>query len=361
MCAFSRNETSDLCHEGNQGSLSQQGRLTGHVRSGNDDNLLFFCVQIYVVGNILFAQGELLFNDRMPSLTDIQYIIVGHYRTDIPVGFGYTGKRQKAVQPGNLGSIDLDRRNKFGQCHDQFIIKPCFQNQNFVFCSEDLFFIFFQLLSDIAFCIYQSLLAYPFSRNLVFMRIADFNVIAEYIIICNFQAGNTSLFNFALLNLQQIIFTRIGNSSQFVKFFVDSVRNDSSFIDQQGRIILYLTGYLVTDGYTEVQLFSDSSQAFVFGIQAGILDRFDSLKGNFQLYDFAWRDSSYCRFGNNTFQVADQMKFLFNKILEIRLPEEIFHHVQPLIDGLHIFQREYDPAFQQSCSHGTDGMVDDIQ
>ena len=61
--------------------------------------------------------------------------------------------------------------------------------------------------------------------------------------------------------------------AQFVQLLIDSVGNHSSFVDQQRRIIVYFLGNLVADRSAEVQLFSYFSQAFVVGIQTGILDR----------------------------------------------------------------------------------------
>ena len=55
------------------------------------------------------------------------------------------------------------------------------------------------------------------------------------------------------------------------------------------------------------------------------------------------------------------MQFFGNKILEIRLSEEILHYIEALVHRLHILQREKQPAFQQTRTHRTDGMVNYIQ
>ena len=122
MGTLGRYETTDLCHEGNQGCLAEQGRLTGHVRSRNDDNLLLFRVEIHIVGNVFFSRRKLFFNHRMASLTDIEYIVIHHIRANVLIGTGHVGKRQQTVQPGYLCGIDLDGRDKFGQVSDQFVI-----------------------------------------------------------------------------------------------------------------------------------------------------------------------------------------------------------------------------------------------
>ena len=55
------------------------------------------------------------------------------------------------------------------------------------------------------------------------------------------------------------------------------------------------------------------------------------------------------------------MQLLLDQLFKIRLAEEVFHHIQSVVDRLLIFQRENHPAFQQAGSHRTDGPVDHIQ
>ena len=51
------------------------------------------------------------------------------------------------------------------------------------------------------------------------------------------------------------------------------------------------------------------------------------------------------------------MKLLLNKILEIRLTEEVFHHIQTLVDRFLVLQRENHPSLQQTGTHRADGLV----
>ena len=102
-------------------------------------------------------------------------------------------------------------------------------------------------------------------------------------------------------------------------------------------------------------------QTSVIGIHTGFLNRFDSLQGHFQSDYLAGRNTSYGYFGDNAFQVAYQVQLLFNHSLELRLPEEILHHVQPSVNGLHILQGEYHPTLQQAGPHRADCFIYHIQ
>ena len=81
----SRHETTHLRHQHDQRCLSQEGRLTRHVRTGKDDHLLGIIVKIDVVRNELLARLHHRLDDRMTSLPDIDYLAVVHLRTAISV------------------------------------------------------------------------------------------------------------------------------------------------------------------------------------------------------------------------------------------------------------------------------------
>src|SRR3712207_4155315 len=54
------------------------------------------------------------------------------------------------------------------------------------------------------------------------------------------------------------------------------------------------------------------------------------------------------------------MQLLFNKLLEVGLPEEVFHHIQAVVDRTLVFQRKHHPTLEQTGSHRTDCTVDHI-
>ena len=122
MGTLRRNKRTDLRQQRNQCRLTQERRLTRHVRTGNDDNLLRSTIQHHVIGNILLTNRKLLFNHRVTSLTDIQYIIVLNNRTDIIILTCHISERQQTVQTGNLIRINLYLRNKLRQCLHQISI-----------------------------------------------------------------------------------------------------------------------------------------------------------------------------------------------------------------------------------------------
>ena len=206
MCTLCGYETAYLRQQRYQCRLPQQCRLTRHVRTSDDNNLLRTAVQHHIVGYVLLSYRQLFLNHRMASLTNIQHIIIFNDRADIAVLTRYVGKRKQTVQTSNLGCIDLNVRYELVQGLHQFRIELSLQYQYFVFGSQYFLFILLELLGDISFRICQGLLAYPLLRHFIFMRISHLDVITEYIVVTDLQAGDFRQFTLPLLYLQQVIF-----------------------------------------------------------------------------------------------------------------------------------------------------------
>ena len=112
MRTLSRYEATDLCQQRYQSRLPQQCRLTSHIRTGNDNDLLRTAIQHHIIGNIFFPYRKLLLNNRMASLANIQYIVIFNNRTYIVILTRHIGKGKQAVQTCYLVCIDLDGRDK---------------------------------------------------------------------------------------------------------------------------------------------------------------------------------------------------------------------------------------------------------
>ena len=68
VCRLGGHERAYLGHHGYQGGLPQKGGLTGHVRAGEDDNLLLLAVEVQVVGHVLLPGGHHPLDDRVAAL-----------------------------------------------------------------------------------------------------------------------------------------------------------------------------------------------------------------------------------------------------------------------------------------------------
>ena len=55
------------------------------------------------------------------------------------------------------------------------------------------------------------------------------------------------------------------------------------------------------------------------------------------------------------------MQGIVEQFAEVGMAEEVLHNIQSLIDGAYLLEWEYYPALEQTGTHGTDGLVDDIE
>ena len=108
---FDRHKTSDLSHQGNECGLSEQSRFSRHIGTCNNDDLLRFPVEKYIVCHIAFANRQLFFYHRMASLPDINYIAVVDFGADIFIFRRYFGERQQAIELRYQIGIKLNSSN----------------------------------------------------------------------------------------------------------------------------------------------------------------------------------------------------------------------------------------------------------
>ena len=194
---------------------------------------------------------------------------------------------------GHHVSINLDLGNELLKSQYQVVEELLFEGENLVLSTQNLLLILLQLLRDITFCLGQRLLANPLLGHLFLIGVAHLQIVAKHIVIAYLQRGDACLLGFALLNLEQIVLTRIGNMAQLVEFCIHPIANHSTLGYQLRRIVLYLALYPVANRLAEVQLLPYPFQRFIVGIETSCLDGLQGLQGHLQLYHLTRRYSAY--------------------------------------------------------------------
>ena len=167
----------------------------------------------------------------------------------------------------NGGDIRLHIRH-------QIVEQPCFQRQDFFFGAKDFLFVFLQFLRDIALRLCQRLLTYPLCRHLVLERVPHFQIVAEHVVIADFQRRNTRLLHLALLYFQQIVLTGIGNLAQFVEFRIHAMTNHAALVQQLGCITLHLALNTRSHFFADIHLLSYPSERIILRMFAGCFHGF---------------------------------------------------------------------------------------
>ena len=183
MRLVSRHEAARLCHEGDEGRLPEQSRLSRHVRARDNDYLLLLCVETNVVGHIAFAHRQLCFDHGVSALYNVEGVVVGHLGAHIVVLGGRLSKGHEAVESGRDVGIDLYLWDILLHGRNELVEEACFENENFLVGTHNLLFIFFQLLRDVSLRVGQRLLAHPLGGHLVFIRVAHLKIIAKHVVV----------------------------------------------------------------------------------------------------------------------------------------------------------------------------------
>ena len=359
--ALCGHEAAYLGQQYDEGRLAQQRRFTGHIRSGDDDNLLFLVVQVDVVGHIPLPYRQLFLDDRMASLPDIQLVGRVDDRPHVVVFLGALGKRQQTVELCHEAGVQLNGLDILLHCLHQFGEEARLQRQYFLLGAKDFLLIFLQFLSDIALGLCQSLLANPVLRHLVLIGVAHLEIIAEHVVIAYLQRGDACLLGLALLDAQQVVLTVLRDVAQVVELGVISVANHMSFVHQLRRVVHDLVLNALTQVVAEAQPLPYSVQYRIVGTHARRLHASQTLQGHLQLHHLAGRHPSDGHFRHDALEVAHALQLTIYQLFEFWLAEEILHHVEAFVDGFLVFQGEHHPSAQQSSAHRRYGLVDDVE
>ena len=158
-------------------------------------------VEQYIIRYIAFSRRHLSLYHRVSALFDVYDERVVYLRTDIPMLPCCLCEREHAVEMGNHVGISLYLWYKSLGCQYQFSEEPFLGGEYLLISTQYLLFIFFQLLSDISFCLGQRLLSYPLGRHLILVCVPDLEIVAKNIIISYLQTTDTRLCHLTFLYL----------------------------------------------------------------------------------------------------------------------------------------------------------------
>ena len=193
------------------------------------------------------------------------------------------------------------------------------------------------------------------------MGVGHFDIVAEHVVIADFQACDACCFHFPALYFQQVVFTLVGDFPQLVKFGVDTGLYHIATVELVGGFVDDFGSDAVAHQRAWVELFADCFKRGGFGLFKGCLYRFDGGQGVAHLHHLAWGNPACRHFCYQTFEVAYAFELFAQVFAVVGVFEEIFKGVEAGIDFLWVFERECDPPPQHPCPHRADGAVDNIE
>ena len=173
---------SHLSHQDDQRRLTQERRLTGHVRTRKDDYLLLFIIKINVIRNEFLSGLHHGLDDRMTTLLYVDDLAVVHLRTAVIVGQRQVCKSAEHVQSCKDAAVLLDQGNVCLDPGYKLCIYLNLKGIDTFLGPKDLLLIFLQFLGYITLGIDKGLLSDPLFRNTVLVGVADLEIISEYVV-----------------------------------------------------------------------------------------------------------------------------------------------------------------------------------
>ena len=173
----------------------------------------------------------------MPPVADLQHPFIGNDRTTVAVQARGFGERRQHVQLRQRGGGLLDfwqlAEHILAHALEQFV----FQLHAAFLRAEDFAFHLLQFRRDVAFAVGDGLLADVMRRDLVEIRLRDFDVIAENGIEPDFQRRDAGAPDFVRLQFRNPVLAAALGRAEFVERGIEAVADHAAFLDRQRRVI----------------------------------------------------------------------------------------------------------------------------
>ena len=181
--AGGRNEGADLSHQHDQRGLAQQRRLSGHVGAREYDYLVALAVHADVVGHVFLAGGHQGLDHGMAAGPYVESRgLVDHRPAVVPVG-RLLRESLEHVEARDYAAVLLNVAYGFLYVLYQLRVQAAFGLVDGGFGAEYLLLVFLEFGGYVALGVHEGLLAYPLGRDPVAGAVADFDVVAEDVVV----------------------------------------------------------------------------------------------------------------------------------------------------------------------------------
>ena len=234
---------------------------------------------------------------------------------------------------------------------DEGGVEPGLDLVDAAFGRDDLLLVFLEFLGDVAFGAHEGLFADPLRRDFVPEGVADLDIVAENVVVSDFERGDSGAFGLPLLHLQEIILPAAGQAAELVQLFVHPLRDDRALADLGGR--LRIQG--VHDFLQDLLAAHESLHEPVHGVaalaHAVILERLHLCEAAAQLQDLPREGLAVGDPPEDAVQVAELPEFFLHGGEGIRPVHEELHDVVPQVQFLPVQDGHRQPAPEHPRAH----------
>ena len=231
-----RDEGAHLGHQHDEGHLAHVGGLARHVGAGDDGDAVFRRAHEGVVGDEE-GVGEHLLYHRVAAAVDLDDPGLVHLRAAVAVPDSDFREGAEGVQLRHGGGAGLDAGGLGGHLLAELGEELILQGGGPVGGGEDGVLQFLQLLGDVALAVHQGLLADVVRRDLLPEGVGDLDVVAEDLVVPDFQGADAGLLLLPLLQLREEALAAGEDVPELVQLGVVAVPDEAPLPDGEGRLV----------------------------------------------------------------------------------------------------------------------------
>ena len=305
------NERAHLRHDGEDGDLTHVGRLTGHIRPRDDQDLLIPMIQLRIIRDEhVSLQGML--DHRMTAVFDgnIPILRANDRRTDVAVLDRCPRKACEAVHRCERARRLLHIRDLRTDFRLHRLIDLKLELLCFFFGRERLRLEFLQFRRDIALRIHERLLSHIVRRDRELIRIGDLKIVSEDIIEADLEL-DARLFLFLLFQLLDVLLAVLRQRAHFIQLGGEAFADVLAVLDVARPVLIHRTVQKVKDRAMRRELAVQLLQKHRACAGEELLHLRHHAKRRFEREQVFGRSRIRLDAGKNTLEVKDAGKHLF--------------------------------------------------
>src|SRR5690554_180598 len=183
----------NMCHDHNECILSEIGRFSCHVRSGDETEPFSFTPHGKAIRD-KFTFCEVLFNHWVPPAGDIKGVLVDQFRSAVSIEIGALRKRLKAIDGGEELSQIHECQMLCCSVSKQFVVEGTLQRVCPFSTRHDFRLELNKAIGCITLCIHQCLLSVEPVGNLTPVSLGNLKVVAYDSVVCKLDGWDVRLF-----------------------------------------------------------------------------------------------------------------------------------------------------------------------
>ena len=359
-----RHPASQMGEQRDEGDLTDIGGFSGHVRAGQQGDLLARRSQARVVGDEGTGAGtaqQHTFYDGMPALFDLEDIRIVDHGPD-PVRF--PGEFGPAAQDVRLGDGLGGREQGLGPGDDlgqQGLEKLRLPGEGHLVGTQHLAFLGSQFLRGEPFGVHHRLLADIIGRDRGEVGLGDLDGVAEGSVVAHFQRLDAGAVLLVAFEVRDPCLAVRGEGAEPVQLGVETCPQRPAFAQVDGQFIRQGGGELGQQLGLGVDAARQAREGAAGHRREFFADRGQGAEGVADTTEFAGVAQAILQAGQDAGDIADAAKGFADAGRGSRVAEEFADRALPCGDRRQVRRRLRQPQGQQAGARGGLGAVDRVE